>query len=160
MERHFTPINLASQRFLQQLGLIEPRVWGTPCSVTLLDGSYIEICLAWENKRYSDKGNWLNPEKVREVSECQSRMPARFARRIHDAGESGMGYHIYVVELADATSFVHIAGNLTIDLLSLPPGYSPGDVVNVWPHQGRERSAKKGYRQVGDFCSLEYAREP
>ena len=160
MKRHFTPVNLTSPQFLEQLGLIEPGIWGTPCSVTLFDGSAIEICLAWENKRFSDEGKWLNPEKVYEVRECRSRMPATFARRIRDAGESGMGYHIYVVELADGTGFIHAAGNLTIDLLNLPSGYLPNDVVNVWPHQGREQSAKEGFRQVGDFCSLEFARSP
>lgn len=153
-------LNVASAEFLQQLDSIEPGVWGTPCSVTLQDGSTREVCLAWENKHYGDKGNWLNPNKVAGVSQCNARLPARFARLIHEAGESGMGYHIYVVELADATSFVHLAGNLVIDLIDLPTGYGPQDVVNVLPHEGRERSVREGCRQVLEYCSLEYAREP
>jgi hypothetical protein len=151
-------VNLASAVFLRQLDAIEAGVWGTPCSVILDDGSLREISFAWENSRYSDKGNWLNPNKVVEVRECQSRLPARFARIIHDAGESGMGYHIYTVELSDGTSFVHVAGNLVIDLLNLPLGYGPNCVVNVLPHQGREQTEHNVYRQVAEFCSLEFAR--
>src|SRR5262245_45394646 len=115
MESACPVINVVPATILQQLDRIEAGVCGTPCSVTLDDGTSREICLAWENKRYSDKGDWLNPNKVVEVSECQSRLPAKFARIIHSAGESGMGYHIYVVELADGTEFVHLAGNLVID---------------------------------------------
>jgi hypothetical protein len=114
--------------------------------------------LAWENRRFSDKGIWLNPERVSRLAEWPSRMPATFARTIHSAGESGMGYHIYVVELNDGSSFVHVAGNLTIDLLNLPAGYTHRDVVGVRPHEGRERSKVEGYRTVETFHSLEYAR--
>jgi hypothetical protein len=151
--------NLAPAKFLQQLDAIESGVWGTPCAVTLEDGSCHDVCLAWENQRYSDKGTWLNPNRVSEVRQCQWRLPAKFARIIHDAGESGMGYHIYVVELSDGTNFVHLAGNLIIDLLNFPFGYGPKDVVNVLPHQGRERTERNKYRQVAEYCSLEFARD-
>ncbi len=67
-----------------------------------------------------------------------------------------MGYHIYVVELADGTNFVHAAGNLLIDLLNLPEGYTQYDVVNVLPNEGREWSNAEGYRQVDEYKSLEY----
>lgn len=155
---HCPVINIAADVFLQKLGKIVPGVWGWPCAVTLGDGSTHEICLAWENKRYSDKGQWLNPHDVMDIRECDSRMPARFARAIHDAGESGMGYHIYVVELSDGTSFVHVAGNLVIDLLNLPAGYTSRDVVNVLPHAGRERSRTESCREVRGYLSLEFAR--
>jgi hypothetical protein len=150
-------INLAPATILQQLDSIEPGVWGTPCCVTLHDGTSRDICVPWENKRYSDKaasGAWLKPNHIVEVCECQFRLPAKFARIIHDAGESGMGYHIYVVELADGTEFVHLGGNLVIDLLDFPAGYGPADVSNVRPHVGREQS----YRQIENYCSLEFAR--
>jgi hypothetical protein len=160
MTSKFPIINLASARFLQQLDAIEAGVWGTPCSVTLLDGSCHDICLARENNRYGDLGNWLNPTKVSEVRKCPYRLPARFAQIIRDAGESGMGYHIYVVELSDGNDFVHVAGNLVIDLLNLPLGYGPEDVVNVLPHHGRERTESNNYRQVAEYCSLEFARSP
>lgn len=151
-------INVAPAEFLRQLDTIEAGVWGTPCSVTLIDGSSRDVCLAWENKRYSDKGNWLSPLQVVDIRECDARMPTEFARQIWNAGESGMGYHIYVVELEDGASFVHVAGNLLIDLVSLPSGYHPTDIVNVIPHQGRVRSEREGYRQVSEYCSLEFVR--
>ncbi len=144
-------VNVASDEFLEKLGKIELGVWGWPCAVLLDDGTCHEICLAWENKRYSDKGTWVNPHRVTDIKECNSRMPWRFARAIHDAGESGMGYHIYVVKLADGTSFVHVAGNLGIYLVNLPRGYTSPAIINVVPHAGRERSRTEGYRHIDDY---------
>ncbi len=152
-------INIASAELLQKLDRIEPGVWGTPCTVTLRDGFVCRVCLAWENKRYSDLGEWLNPNQVADIAECDFRMPARFAHMIWDAGESGMGYHIYVVDLTDGISFAHVAGNLVIDLVDLPDGYTARDIINVHPHEGRERTrTAEGYRQVRDYQTLEYTR--
>lgn len=139
------------------LRYLSPGVWGVPCSIEV-DGSAFEWALAWENRRIGDAGKWVNPQSVTRLSACSKRMPARFARLIHDAGESGMGYHIYVVQLRDGTSFVHVAGNLAIDLVNLPLGYSSEDIVGVRPHEGRERSRAEGCRHVEEFASVEYAR--
>lgn len=153
------PINIASEAFLEQFDAIEPGAWGTPCSIRLVDGRSFERCLAWENPRHGDAGNWINPNNVAGLEECATRMPPRFARLIKSAGESGMGYHIYVVHLADGKSFVHVSPNLGIDLVDLPAGYTHNDVVGVEPHEGRERSKGEGYRQLSEsFASLEFAR--
>ncbi|MGD0140723.1 MAG: hypothetical protein ABSD28_17785 [Tepidisphaeraceae bacterium] len=153
------PINIASPEFLRQLDAIEPGVWGTPCSIVLLDGRSFEFCLAWENPRFGDAGKWINPNCVGYLTECPKRMPAKFARSIKNAGESGMGYHIYVVRLSDGNNFVHVAGNLAIDLVDLPSGYTQRDIVGVDPHEGRERSRTEGYRRVsGHGASVEFAR--
>ena len=154
------PINVASDDFLKQLAAIEPGVYGTPCSVVLKDGSSFETCLAWKNPRYSDKGDWIHPEKVAFIVEAPSRMPARFARLFGPGEESGMGYILFVVELADGTSFVQVGGGGDIDFLNLPPGYTQKDVVDVLPHAGREQSSKEGYRLTPKFASLEYCRPP
>lgn len=53
-----------------------------------------------------------------------------------------------------------MAGNLGIDLVNLPAGYSSEDIVGVQPHQGRERSRDEGYRHINEFASVEYARQP
>lgn len=151
------PINLLPPALVQCLASIEPGVRGTPCSIVLNNGSTHPLALAWENPRYGDAGDWINPERVAYLTECPGRMPARLARIIHDAGESGMGYHIYVVRLSDGSSFVHTAGNLGIDLLNLPVGYTSRDVVAVEPHVGRQRIECGGYRFVSDWASLEYA---
>src|SRR5579872_5472041 len=134
------PINIASTDFLKQYDAIEPGAWGTPCSIVLLDGQSFERCLAWENPRYGDDGKWINPSAVAYLTECPKRMPAEFARMIKNAGESGMGYHIYVVHLSDGNSFVHVAGNLGIDWVDLPAEYTQKDIVGVDAHEGRERS--------------------
>lgn len=152
------PVNIAPKEFLSAIAALEPGVWGVPCSIELTDGPGSELALAWENRRFGDAGKWINPQRIASVSACPKRMPAHFARLIHDAGESGMGYHIYVVQLRDGTSFVHTAGNLVIDLVNLPAGYLSEDIVGVRPHEGRERSRKEGYRHVEEFASVEYAR--
>jgi hypothetical protein len=152
------PINIAPAEFLMQLGALERGVWGTPCAVVMHSGETHAVSLAWENRRFGDGGNWINPQDVSAVLACPSQMPARFARQIHDAGESGMGYHIYVVHLADGNSFVHVAGNLVIDLVDLPNGYTPQNITQVEVHAGRERSRTEGYRSVEKYTSVEYAR--
>jgi hypothetical protein len=139
------PVNIAPSAFWNALSTIEPGVWGTPCAIRLKNGRFI------------DRGIWINPQDVEVLSACAKRMPLRFATVLRSAGESGMGYHIYVVDLRDGTSFVHAAGNVTIDLVDLPPGYLPDDIAGVRPHDGRERSQVEGYRHIEDFASVEYA---
>ena len=158
MDELTSPINTLSPELAERLDAIEPGVWGTPCAIVLCDGSSYAEALAWENPRYSDAGSWINPNTVAYLAECPSRMPARFARLIHDSGESGMGYHIYVVRLSDGNSLVHAAGNLEIDLLDLPPGYTSGDIATVELHAGRGRVGRDGYRFLAEWASLEYAR--
>lgn len=151
------PVNIASREFLDAIAALEPGIWGIPCSIELTDGPAFEFALAWENRRFSDAGKWVNPHRIKGISKCLKRMPARFARLIYDAGESGMGYHICVVELCDGNSFVHSAGNLIIDLVNLPVGYSSEDIVNVLPHQGRERVREEGFRCVDELVWVEFA---
>jgi hypothetical protein len=149
------PVNVASPEFLQVIDSIDPGVWGTPCAVTLRDGKHFDAAIAHENRRFGDAGDWINPQDILSVVASSKRMPARFARQLHEAGESGMGYHIYIVRLSDGSSFVHMAGNLGIDLVDLPPGYSPDDIVEVTPNAGREQ---RGYRQITRSPSIDYAR--
>lgn len=154
------PINPASVDFLRQLDAVEPGVWGTPCAIVLSDGHAIEHALAWENAHYSDAGEWTHPDRVIYLTESPARMPAKFARLIYNAGESGMGYHIYVVRLSDGASFVHVAANLAIDLVSLPLGYTQKDIMGIDPHEGRQRSRDEGYRSLSDlpWASVEFVR--
>ena len=91
------PINVAADEFLRELDAIELGAWGTPCTMVLLDGRSFELCLAWENPRYSDAGTWINPNSVAYLNECPKRMPARFALQIkildnknRASGQSGL----------------------------------------------------------------------
>ena len=149
---------MGSADFLRELDAVEPGVWGTPCAAFLIDGRAHEAGLGWENPRYSDAGIWINPSSIALLQESPVRMPARFARQIHDAGESGMGYRRYTVELHDGTVFVHLAANLLIDLLCLPTGYTQRDVVGVRPHEGRERLSAGVRARQTDFQSVDCAR--
>src|SRR5262245_9005744 len=99
------PVNVAPREFLDAIAALEPGVWGIPCSIELTDGRAFDLALAWENRRFGDAGEWVNPQRIARVSASLKRMPARLARLIHNAGESGMGYHIYVVQLRDGIAW-------------------------------------------------------
>ena len=84
-------------------------------------------------------------------------MPAHLASKLYAAGESGMGYEIFTMKLTDGTSHVFITGNI-VDFPDYPVGHDCRDVVDVFPHQGREES-KRGYRRGRDFRWCFYVKE-
>lgn len=156
------PVNIASAEFLRQLDAIERGVRATPCSITLLDGRSFNCALVLENPWYSDAGGWINPSLVRSVSESPFRMPARFANIIRGAGESGMGYHRYVVYLSDGKSFIHVSPNFTIDVVRMPAGYTPIEIVSVGPTEGRPKSKGEASGRSGGGlvdATVEFARQ-
>lgn len=68
------------------------------------------------------------------------RLPARFANKIYDAHESGMGYFIFTLVMKDGRRLPFLTGN-AVDFPNWPAGVSPADVVGVEPHAGREELA-------------------
>src|SRR4051812_24201635 len=84
-----------------------------PCKVTLIDGteqdfvyivdaaSYIKLWGIWPNQ---DKGKGeIEIENVRKISESPSRLPPRFAQKLYNAGESGMGYVVFELSYEDGS---------------------------------------------------------
>jgi hypothetical protein len=63
-------------------------------------------------------------------------LPARFANKLYNAGESGMGYTIFTVVFSDGTKQAYSAGN-AVDFIRYPEGKGPADVADVLPHEGR-----------------------
>ena len=63
--------------------------------------SYIRSWGVWPE---DDSGKALIAiEEVQDLRESHSRLPAEFANRLYDAGESGMGYRIFTVVFDDGS---------------------------------------------------------
>jgi hypothetical protein len=79
---------------------------------------------------------------VRSLKSSPSRLPAKFANQIYDAGESGMGYTIFTVEFEDGSRQAYSAGN-AVDFVQYPSGQTESSVVGVVPHIGRGEPSMK-----------------
>jgi len=69
------------------------------------------------------------------IDESPLRLPARFANTVYAAGESDMGYVIFIVVLADGRRLPFVTGN-RIDFPALPEGVGSADVVDAIPREG------------------------
>jgi hypothetical protein len=63
-------------------------------------------------------------------------LPGRFANKLYESGESGMGYTIFRVALADGSGQAYGIGN-AVDFIRYPDAKGQSDVVDVLPHEGR-----------------------
>jgi hypothetical protein len=77
-------------------------------------------------------------------------MPAHLATKLYAAGESGMGYTIFTMDFRSGDSVVFATGGV-VDFPDLPEGLTADDILDVHPHEGRERSQREGYRGSADF---------
>ena len=124
-----------------------------PCRVTLQDGTildsvYIEPEMPylrfWGVYPEDDRAKrFVKIEHVLNVEDSPTRLPARFADKIYDNGESGMGYTIFTVVFSDGSRQACVTGN-AVDFISYPIGKSPADVIEVLPHEGRNAAPVKG----------------
>jgi hypothetical protein len=148
------PCNFASKELTAALRAIEPsRCYAEvlrPCTLILRDGSTVVRALASEEARGFQTDGWIHPDEVAEVRLCRYRMPAHLASRLYAAGESGMGYEIFTLDLRSGQSLVFVTGNL-VDFPDLPEGVTTDDILDVHPHEGRERSQREGYRGSAKF---------
>lgn len=115
-----------------------------PCAVTLADGTVRERAYCNHFARYSDAGDWINPERVTAIRESPHRLPIAIARTLYSAGESGMGYLLYKLHFRRKPDLVIVGDNFYLDFPDLPPDYDIRDAVGVTPHAGREETNKPG----------------
>jgi hypothetical protein len=131
-----------------------------PCAARLKDGTLAECVYFSAAKPWFEHwGVWpADDEGKRSVSildvvsieESPHRLPAKFANTLYEAGESGMGYTLFVVEFADGSSLPYGAGN-AVDFITYPPGMTARDVVRVVPHAGRT-AANRGVCPEYAWC--------
>jgi hypothetical protein len=136
-----------SRELRQQLMAVEEsgRLY-RPCMVALKDGSSMDRVYVVDAKPWFRQwGVWpeddsgkisLDVRSVARIGDSPSRLPAKFANQIYNAGESGMGYTIFTVQFRDGTSMAVGTGD-AVDFIDYPEGQSPQTVVGVLPHVGR-----------------------
>jgi hypothetical protein len=142
--REQKPVNIASPDVTAAIKAIEPSrtphnesFW--PCELVLDDGHVVPRVICRENARWSDKGEWINPERIIEVRPSSRRLPAALAKKLYSAGESGMGYLIYLLELRSGETLACCSGGI-VDFPDLPEGIRTNDIVDVHPHESRDRT--------------------
>jgi hypothetical protein len=124
-----------------------------PCRVTLSDGRVMDRVYVVPAKQYlhvwgvtpeSDSGKRsVSIRDVVAIEESPDRLPARFANEMYAAGESGMGYCLFELEFADASTQAYLTGN-AVDFIPYPPGKSGADIVALHPHHGRDQHYLNG----------------
>jgi hypothetical protein len=133
-----------TKELAQQLADVEPSRDQSreyrPCRVTLRDGRvldrvYIGDATQFRNGRGDPRLETVPLEEVVRIEESPVRLPARFANKLYAAGESGMGYVVFTVVLADGRRLPFVTGN-RVDFPALPEGVGSADVVDAIPHEG------------------------
>lgn len=142
-----------SQEARRQLDLVPKSSDGTctyaPCRVQLrtgevLDRVYVvprsQFTKVWGNTRSS-----VEASEIAHLEESPFRLPVELANQLYAAGESGMGYVLFVATLTDGRTLPFVTGN-AVDFPNWPPAVSPADVRSVRPHAGRDvfRSRRPG----------------
>ncbi len=127
------------------------RILTYPCAVTLIDGTVHERAYCNLFARYSDAGDWINPETVAEIRESPHRLPVHLARRLYAAREGGsLGYLFYRLQFRAQPDVVFLGGDYRFDFPDLPDGYDMRDVIDLKPHDGRDtRQTPRSYRCDG-----------
>lgn len=124
---------------------MEPNLGYRPCRVRLADGATHDRVYVQEARPWVDVwGVWPDEDSgkdeirlsdVVEISSSPMRLPPHLATKIYDAGESGMGYCIFTLVLADGRRLSCVTGN-AVDFVDLPQGVTPADVVDLLPREG------------------------
>jgi hypothetical protein len=149
-------------RLREMLERVEPSRDGDleyyPCRVVLVGGNVLDNVYAEPDEPYFKRWG-VYPEEdpgkrsvlideVLEIESSPTRLPAKIATQIYDAGESGMGFFIFTVVFADSQKVAYQSGN-AVDFIPYPTGKGPQDVIDVIPHEGRNdpslRNALKWY---------------
>ena len=118
-----------------------------PCQVTFASGEVVDRVYIVDSYGYSrgwgidpalDKGKRsLAIEQVVTIESSPTRLPASLANKLYAAGESGMGYTIFVVVMSDGSRLPFVTGN-AVDFPNWPDGIDPHQAVDVLPHAGRD----------------------
>jgi hypothetical protein len=99
-------------------------------------GPYIKH---WGVYPQQDRGkSHISVADVDALAERPRRLPARFANKLSESGESGMGYTIFRVVFADGSRQAYGTGN-AVDFIRYPDGKGQSDVVDVLPPRGTKR---------------------
>ena len=149
-------------RLYEQLVKVEPSTDGMveyrPCRVQLKDGrifdrvyvvecrSYVRAWGVWPDQDPNKRS--IRIEDVIAIEESPVRMPAHLANKMYAAGESGMGYCVFVLVLRDGRRLPYMTGN-AVDFPDLPEGVTTDAIADLLPH-ARERQPGY-YRRSAEY---------
>ena len=135
-----------------------------PCKVVLKNGEVHDRAYVVEAEQYKKMWGVLpdqDPDKkyilienVARIQECPFRLPPKFANKMYQSGESGMGYCIYILVLKDGSRLPFLTGN-AVDFPNLEPGISMDSVVDLLPHEGRKNFIQNNfnpYTRSAEYC--------
>jgi len=129
-----------------QLARIEPSIWSGakyyPCSATLKSGTKLDCIYLVAQYAYMKTWGQYPPheialENIIELRNSSFRLPAKFATKLYEAGESGMGYSIFTVKFSGGSTQACKCGG-AVDFVLYPDAKSSADVTDVEPHVGRD----------------------
>lgn len=114
-----------------------------PAQLRLKDGAVVPCAYLFSLEEFKkgygaiEEGpQFISIDAVEHIEDCPHRLPADLATRIHNAGESGMGYCLFTARFSDGTKTVFNVGSSGLDFVDCPEGKSPKDIVDVVPHSG------------------------
>jgi hypothetical protein len=120
------------------------RVEYFPCSVSLNDGQVLDRVYLVEQYQYirawgiyPEPSRTLSVDDIVHAIDSPSRLPPKFADELYAAGESGMGYSIFLIVFADGSSRAYSTGG-AVDFIEYPEGKNKENVLRVSPHVGRD----------------------
>ncbi|MEX2218871.1 MAG: hypothetical protein WD749_08930 [Phycisphaerales bacterium] len=155
----FAPANILPPRLVDQLQRIAPsrdrhsRIY--PCKLVLIDTSVIERALLIE-EAHGLRSKGIALEDIALIEETPWRLPRGLANALYDAGESGMGYAVFKMKLRDGRVIASHNSGALVDYPGLPQGVRGSDVVEVYPHLGRETWGTNDFFAEPDFVVLHF----
>lgn len=111
-----------------------------PAQLRLRDGSVVPCAYVMPEDyflgRVPSGPDFISIDAVEAIEECRHRLPAEIATRVHNAGETGMGYCLFTIKFSDGSKAVFNVSSTGLDFVDYPAGKSQADVVDVIPHAG------------------------
>lgn len=117
-----------------------------PASVRTDTGESLTcVYLVEENGYFRQWGVWpemdaakraVDINRVASIAESPKRLPWRYAKKIYDSGESGMGYHIFTISFENGAKQVVTSGG-AVDFVEFPNGLRGDNITDVILHVNR-----------------------
>ena len=121
-----------------------------PCRVTLKRGEVLDRVYIVEaadfRRMWGHTRDTVDVAEIEQIEDSPFRLPARWANKLYEAGESGMGYTLFTARLRDGSALPFFVGN-AVDFPNWPPGTGPAD-AGVSLHSRSSADAKERHAFV------------
>jgi hypothetical protein len=148
---NYMELKTISEQQLEQLNNVPASQAWTPCQVKLINGNVMENVYIANYELY--KLSWgpflpnenmlVQIENIIEIKASPNSLPVLFAKKLYDAGESGMGYCVFKILYDNGSTLNVVTGN-AVDFVPSLEGLSIENIVDVLPHQGSTTDYTKG----------------